>query len=424
MPESIPEMTGQEPAETAMPDASSGPPEAAEAVLSGPETEEEGETPAFDGASNEQTIFAYLTAEMGLNAAAACGILASISCESGFDPHVSGDSGTSYGICQWHAGRFTSLKNYCSSKGYDYTSLISQLYYLEYELKQSYRSIWSYLQGVPDTAEGAYDAGYYWCYHYEVPANKAAVSAARGKLARDTYWPKYGTSSPTPVTIPTPPPIATSTPTPTPAPTATPAPLRTCTVSFAACGGTAPAAATVTEGSTLASIPVSERSGFRFEGWFSRENGFGTRLAADTVITQNVVWYAYWTPMPIMSYTITYDAAGGGSAPMPQTKTAGSDLLLTATKPSRRGYTFLGWAEEPGAAVPTRLPGSVYRDDRDITLYAVWQRTGDADGDDAVTCADAACILRGKARASGDTDGDSRVTNADAMQILRGLVGR
>ena len=44
---------------------------------------------------------------------------------------------------------------------------------------------------MPDSAKGAYDAAYHFCYYYERPANKAASSASRGELARDTYYPKY-----------------------------------------------------------------------------------------------------------------------------------------------------------------------------------------------------------------------------------------
>ena len=111
-------------------------------------------------ASNADTIFEYLVGTMGLNNAAACGVLANIQCESNFNPNASGDYGTSYGICQWHNTRFTALKNYCSSNGYDYTTLIGQLHYLEYELTNSYSGVLSKLRSVSNTASGAYDAGY------------------------------------------------------------------------------------------------------------------------------------------------------------------------------------------------------------------------------------------------------------------------
>ena len=66
-----------------------------------------------------------------------------------------------------------------------------QLEYLAIELPKSYASVLKYIKAVPDTAQGAYDAAYYWCAKYEIPANTATVAATRGNLAKNTFWPKY-----------------------------------------------------------------------------------------------------------------------------------------------------------------------------------------------------------------------------------------
>jgi fibronectin type 3 domain-containing protein len=128
---------------------------------------------------------------MGLNQAAASGILANIYRESGFNPTVNGDNGTSYGICQWRNSRKTNLINYCKQKGYDYTSLTGQLYFLKYELETSYPQIYTYMRNAANTEQGAYLAGYYWCYNFEIPANTENTSIERGNLAKVIYWPKY-----------------------------------------------------------------------------------------------------------------------------------------------------------------------------------------------------------------------------------------
>lgn len=141
--------------------------------------------------SNQDKVFAYLTSTLGLNPAAASGIMANIQKESGFNPQASGSGGKYYGICQWGNARKSALITHCASKGMDYTTLEGQLEYLRHELVNSYDSIYSYLKGIPNTAQGAYDAGYYWCYHYERPGNIEATSASRGALARDQYWPMY-----------------------------------------------------------------------------------------------------------------------------------------------------------------------------------------------------------------------------------------
>ena len=81
--------------------------------------------------SNETTIYNFLVNDMNLNTAAACGMLANIYHESGFNPNATGDGGTSYGICQWHDSRWIAMKNWCNSNGYDWTSLNGQLHYLK-----------------------------------------------------------------------------------------------------------------------------------------------------------------------------------------------------------------------------------------------------------------------------------------------------
>ena len=142
----------------------------------------------FATGSNEHTIYRFLTGEMGLNRAAAMGVMANIYWESGYKPVINGDSGTSYGICQWHAGRKTNLINWCGDNGLDYTTLDGQLRFLKHELPTRYPSVDKYLRQVENTADGAYDAAYYFCFNFEAPANRTAQSTKRGNYAKDTLW--------------------------------------------------------------------------------------------------------------------------------------------------------------------------------------------------------------------------------------------
>ena len=125
---------------------------------------------------NEIKVYNYLIGKMGLNTAAACGLMANVQEESNFNVKEKGDHNTSLGLFQWHLGRKANLIKYCEKKGYDYQSVEGQLSYLEYELKKSYKGVYNYIKSVDNTAAGAYDAGYYWCYHYEVPSNRASKS--------------------------------------------------------------------------------------------------------------------------------------------------------------------------------------------------------------------------------------------------------
>lgn len=140
---------------------------------------------------NEKACFKYLTTKMKLNTAGACAVLANINQESGFKTKIDGDGGTSYGLCQWHNNRKTNLINFCKSSGYSLNSVEGQLAYLHKELTESYKSVWNKLKSTPNSAQGAYDSAYYFCVHFEVPANASTRGRERGNSAKNTFWPKY-----------------------------------------------------------------------------------------------------------------------------------------------------------------------------------------------------------------------------------------
>lgn len=109
---------------------------------------------------------------MKLNPAAVCGILANIEYESDFSPTVWGDDGTSYGLCQWHESRCRSLFLFCQENGYDVDSVCGQL---------------EYLRLVEASPNGAYQAAWYWCYYFEIPAQRDVQAVLRGDSAYQRY---------------------------------------------------------------------------------------------------------------------------------------------------------------------------------------------------------------------------------------------
>ena len=144
--------------------------------------------------SNELKIFRFLTENMRLNAAAACGIMANIYCESCFYADIEEYTSSpvkGYGLCQWTGSRRTDLENYCKAHGLDCKTVDSQMQFLEYDLITLFPGLLDKLQNTPDTKQGAYEAGYNWCYYYERPYNYKNVSVTRGNLSRDAYWPVY-----------------------------------------------------------------------------------------------------------------------------------------------------------------------------------------------------------------------------------------
>lgn len=141
-------------------------------------------------------IFSYLTDEMNLNSAAACGVMANIDQESDFNPRlviIDSNGLLSGGLCQWNGGRFSRLRSHCAQKGVSYLSVEGQLSFLQKELdSKAYGYIYDYLKNVPNTAQGAYDAAHYWCYYFEVPAARYSKAISRGNAAKSKYWSTYG----------------------------------------------------------------------------------------------------------------------------------------------------------------------------------------------------------------------------------------
>ncbi|MBQ6647024.1 MAG: InlB B-repeat-containing protein [Clostridia bacterium] len=147
-----------------------------------------------DTSENIVIVYTYLTETLGYNRAAACGILSNIQYESNFRPNAIGDSGAAYGICQWNSRR-QSLINYCERNGFEsWQDIYGQLGYLDYELENNKKKVGDYLKQVPDTPKGAYDAGYYFCVYFEIPANRYEKGIKRGSTAVTKYFAMYGGS--------------------------------------------------------------------------------------------------------------------------------------------------------------------------------------------------------------------------------------
>lgn len=146
-----------------------------------------------DKEQNKETVFRFLTDEMGYSAAAACGVMANIQHESGFTPDINEYSGGGgYGLCQWTGPRRTSLVNWCKNNGYSEKTLEGQLWYLKHETEGTYGKINDYMLRIPNTDAGAYEAGRYWCKEWERPADSFGQPRSRGHMAKTKLWPVFG----------------------------------------------------------------------------------------------------------------------------------------------------------------------------------------------------------------------------------------
>ena len=149
-----------------------------------PETPEPVSAVNLSGGTAQEQIMNYITGTMGLNRAAACGIVAHMRHESSLNPQAYNPSGY-YGLCQWGGGRYENLMNWCGANGLDYTTIGGQLQFMNMELSGAYAGVLSQLQSVEDSADGAYDAAWAFGMSYEVSGEYLADLA--GQTARSLY---------------------------------------------------------------------------------------------------------------------------------------------------------------------------------------------------------------------------------------------
>lgn len=96
---------------------------------------------------------------------------------------------------------------------------------------------------------------------------------------------------------------------------------------------------------------------------FNTDNGDSASKSASFTVTVPA-----WT-----SYAIKYNTNGGSGAPSSQTKWKDQTLTLSSTKPTRTGYSFLGWSTSSTATTATYSAGGSYTANAAATLYAVWK---------------------------------------------------
>lgn len=123
------------------------------------------------------------------------------------------------------------------------------------------------------------------------------------------------------------------------------------------------------QNTAIGELPVPERTGYDFAGWFTAETG-GEKITAEYVVSANIPVYAQWTPK---KYTVKFDANGGtcvtASAEVEYDSPYGKYAALPV--PVRDGYGFDGWytAQMGGNRVVDETVVSITADQ---TLYAHW----------------------------------------------------
>lgn len=72
--------------------------------------------------------------------------------------------------------------------------------------------------------------------------------------------------------------------------------------------------------------------------------------------------------------TVTFNANGGSGAPSAISTTSGSYVTIPTTRPTRSGYSFIGWSVDQYATTADALAGGSFYVGSDTTLYAVWRK--------------------------------------------------
>ena len=115
------------------------------------------------------------------------------------------------------------------------------------------------------------------------------------------------------------------------------------------------------------------RTHYTFAGWNTNNAGTGTNYASGAAYdgNGNLGLYAKWNRI---YHTISYNgnASGVSNVPGNQSKASGASINLSGTRPTRTGYTFLGWATSPSGNVAYQ-PGATFSTNANTTLYAKWQ---------------------------------------------------
>jgi len=145
-------------------------------------------------------------------------------------------------------------------------------------------------------------------------------------------------------------------------------------VTWNANGGTGGRTDNVASGTVL-TAPTVTRTNHVFVTWRNPETGGDPVFVADggtyTSTSSNFTWYAKWTYLNLVSFSVN---GGGGTAPTAiRQTTGGGSIALPAvgsmTAPSGKP-NFIGWSASTTGTTALATP---YTPTADITLYAIWQ---------------------------------------------------
>ena len=123
--------------------------------------------------------------------------------------------------------------------------------------------------------------------------------------------------------------------------------------------------------------PTIEKTGYTIIGWNTNKNATTSTWNINTSksISSSATYYSI---LKANIYTITYNANGGSGGPSSQSYkyAPNGNIYLSSDRPSKTGYTFMGWSESPSATSASYSPGQWWgtHNANNYTLYAVWKK--------------------------------------------------
>ena len=144
-------------------------------------------------------------------------------------------------------------------------------------------------------------------------------------------------------------------------------PVVTYTLTFDANGGSGTMApiADLTGEYTLPANGFTAPSGKQFKGWSLTTDG-ATVTKVD--MTENKTVYAIWEDIPVVTYTLTFDANGGTGSMTPKTGLTGEYTLPANEFTVPSGKEFKGWSLTTDGEIVTKVDMTENR-----TVYAIWE---------------------------------------------------
>ena len=132
------------------------------------------------------------------------------------------------------------------------------------------------------------------------------------------------------------------------------------------CGGKAEGSTKVVQYGEKVTPPANPKAdGYRFEGWYTQENG-GELFNFNQAITEDVTVYAHWSEVK-PDHTVYFNC--GGKAEGSTKVVQYGEKVTPPANPKADGYRFEGWYTQENGGVPFDFEQEITKD---VTVYAHW----------------------------------------------------